>query len=64
MLDEMTLQNTSFAVFFEYENTHVFFPVFHFVLFYDFLMNKLARNEKKTVGFSYSKNMANFEAVH
>ena len=50
MLDEMFQRNASnFAIFLEYENTCM-----------QFFMNE--KQNKKLHGFSFSKNMANFEA--
>ena len=54
MLDEIVYRNASkFAIFLEYENTA-----------YTVIKSKVAQIEKrnKLFGFSYSKNMANFEA--
>ena len=63
MLDEMIQQNISkFAIFLEYENPCSFF-IFYFDIDHGIHQgeNKVAQNEKKLCGFSYSKNMANFE---
>ena len=59
MFDEMNECNAStFAVFWEYKNPHKFFHQFSFGAT---IMNQAFY---KLSGFSYFKNMANFEALH
>ena len=80
LLDEMFHQNASkFAIFLEYENPHSFFSFCATLCFSLINALVYGRPEhslgeeiqyqemvkrKKLCGFSYSKNMANFEAFH
>ena len=68
MLDEMTQQNISkFAIFLEYEIlcTYIFFRFsFRATIFFspDEYLGLRRHRTEKLLGFSYSKNMPNFEA--
>ena len=80
MLDEMTQQNASkCAIFYIYENPKLLFPFFIscYLIFFpnechhrpgQSLGKKVnlheMKNGKSNFGFSYIKNMANFEAFH
>ena len=71
VLDEKLQRNASqFAIFFEYENHNSFFFRFSFRATLDLLQSmstvtspkQLEMKKKRVFRFSYSKNMANFEA--